>query len=292
MTKDVFAINSNKRSRMLLKPKTLLFILCFFVCYSNLASAMYQKELWPLWEMNNPLSTKQIDHSQWGHFLKHHVMINRENVHLVNYASIKKEDMASLHHYIHQMETINIDEYNRNEQLAYWLNLYNALTVSIVYRYFPVNSIQDINISPGLFSVGPWGARLVRVKNIPLSLDDIHNRIIRPIWNDTRTHYAINNATIGAANIQKYPFEGHLIDKQLNDVATDYINSKRGAQVISGHLIISKIYKWYARDFGMTDSDLIRHLQFFARQPLKNQLRHIQTIDGHIYNWHLNAVAA
>lgn len=252
--------------------------------------AMYQKELWPRWEANNPLSKDKIDHKVWRNFLKSHVVVSHENIHLVNYPDITKANIAKLQQYVHYLEQINIDNYNRDEQLAYWLNLYNALTISIVYRYYPVSSIQDINISPGLFSVGPWGARLVRVKNIPLSLDDIHNRIIRPIWNDARTHYAINNASLGAANLQLVPFNGDKIDDQLNDAATAYINCKRGVQVIGGHLIVSKIYKWFARDFGLDDADVIQHLKLFAEQPLKKQLVHVKEVDGYIYNWHLNTV--
>ncbi|WP_367607458.1 DUF547 domain-containing protein [Legionella sp. W05-934-2] len=270
------------------KRFSLFLIAVISLLFSQHSLAMYQKELWPIWEANNPLSKQTIDHTLWRDFLKHHVVVNHEDIHLVNYPAITKADIAKLQQYIHFLEQIDIDNYNRDEQLAYWLNLYNALTISIVYRYYPVSSIQDINISPGLFSVGPWGARLVRVKNIPLSLEDIHNRIIRPIWNDARTHYAINNGSIGSANLPLVPFDGENIETQLNDAATAYINCKRGAQVIGGHLILSKMYKWFARDFGINDGDLIQHLALFAKEPLKKQLRHIKTIDGYIYNWHLN----
>ena len=47
----------------------------------------------------------------------------------------------------------------RPEQFAFWVNLYNALTLDVVLEHWPVNSIRDIDISPGLFANGPWGAR-------------------------------------------------------------------------------------------------------------------------------------
>ena len=73
-------------------------------------------------------------------------------------------DLNFLKDYLKNMAQINIDNYNRDEQLAYWINVYNALTVQTVANYYPVSTIQEINISPGLFSVGPWGANLITIK--------------------------------------------------------------------------------------------------------------------------------
>jgi Protein of unknown function, DUF547 len=59
--------------------------------------------------------------------------------------------------------TLPISTYNRSEQKAYWINLYNALTVSLVLQHYPVESIRDIDIS-GRFSDGPGQAKLLRVE--------------------------------------------------------------------------------------------------------------------------------
>ncbi|MFI4963586.1 MAG: DUF547 domain-containing protein, partial [Legionellales bacterium] len=148
------------------------------------------------------------------------------------------------------------------------------------------------NISPGLFSNGPWGGNLISIKNAPLSLDDINNRIIRPIWNDARSHYALTDATIGAPNLNNRAYQGAILDEQLNEAATNYINSLRGVEVIEGKLIISKIYDWYEEDFGGTKHYIIKHLMQFAKEPLLSQLKHINTVDSYIYNWHINNPAA
>src|SRR3989338_2383700 len=200
------------------------------------AHASFQKSLWPIWEINNPISKKSISHALWQSFLDKNLITNHEGINLVNYPNLKPQDLHLLRQYTDQMAQIDIDDYNRDEQLAYWINLYNALTIQLVAGYYPISSIQEINISPGLFSIGPWGATVITVKGVRLSLDEIHNRIIRPIWNDPRTHYAINNATIGAANLQKKAYTGTNIDAELNQSAEEYINSLRGVQVIEGQL--------------------------------------------------------
>ncbi len=251
--------------------------------------ASYYKSLWPKWEANNPLSKKTISHHAWQTFLTHHVITNEEGINLVDYAHISEAELALLKDYIKSMSQVDIKNYNRQEQLAYWINLYNAITVQTVADYYPIANIQEIRISPGLFSVGPWGANLINVQKTPLSLDDINNRIIRPIWNDPRTHYTLNNATIGAPNLSTQAYEGSHLEEQLNTAATTYINSFRGVQVIEGALIVSKIYDWYEEDFGGTEQDIIRHLTQYAQEPLSSQLKHINKIDSYIYNWHINS---
>ena len=266
--------------------RVILFIILLLT--THMACASIHKNIWPKWGAHNPLSQATISHQEWQDFLTHHLTTNNEGINLVDYAHLTEADLDALNQYITRMSTIEIDHYNRDEQLAFWLNLYNALTVQILADYYPVDSIQDISISPGLFSVGPWGAHLITMHNTQLSLDDIQNHIIRPIWNDPRTHYALNNATIGAANLNKQAFQGTLIKDQLNEAARGYINSLRGLQIIDGQLIISKIYAWYSTDFGGSDVALIQHLSLYANEHLKTQLKGINTVNSYIYNWHLN----
>lgn len=268
--------------------KKITIIVVVFLLNTGLLHASFYKNLWQRWTINNPLSTKVISHALWQKFLDRHLSTNQEQINLIDYPNIGHDDMMLLQKYIQDMSHIDIDNYNRNEQLAFWINLYNALTVQTVAHYYPITNIQEIRISPGLFSVGPWGANLITVQNIPLSLDDINNRIIRPIWNDPRALYTLNNATIGAPNLNKASYSGIDIEKRLNQAASTYINSLRGAQVIEGELIISKLYDWYEEDFGGTKQDVIQHLVIYAKEPLKSQLKHINSIDSYVYNWHIN----
>lgn len=254
----------------------------------NVAFASFNKSLWPKWEVTNPLSQEVISHQEWKTFLNTRVMTNDEGINLIDYPNLTDEDIKLLNQYISKMSAININQYNRREQLAYWLNLYNALTMITVAKYYPVESIQEINISPGLFSIGPRGANIITVNGTQLTLEDIHSRIIRPIWNDPRTHYALNNGSIGAANIGKEPFKGVTIEDQLNLAAKEYINSLRGAQVIDDKLILSRLYDWFKEDFGGEDRDVVLHLKQFASESLLQKLNQVNKISVYNYNWHLN----
>ena len=265
---------------------------CLLACLlllTNVASASFHKNLWPRWGVHNPLSESVITHQEWQQFLTQHLITNDEGINLVDYPHLTETDLEALKNYITRLSQVNIDNYNRNEQLAYWINLYNALIVQIVSDYYPVDTVQEVNISPGLFSIGPWSASLVTISGIQLTLDDIQNRIIRAVWNDPRTHYAINDGTIGGANLSNQAFQGATIDTQLNQAAHEYINSLRGMQVIEGKLIVSKIYDWYLDDFGGSEAALIDHLSHVANEPLRCNLQQLSSVNTYIYNWHLNS---
>ena len=259
---------------------------------TGLAHASFYKSLWPKWGVNNPLSKETISHQPLQEFLNRRVITNEENINMIDYEHMTQIDLNLLKDYLKKMAKINIANYNREEQLAYWINVYNALTIQTVANYYPVSTIQEINISPGLFSIGPWGANLITIKETVLTLDDINNRIIRPIWNDPRTQYALNNASIGAPNLNRKVYQGTILEEQLNHAASTYVNSFRGVNVIEGRLIISKLYDWYEEDFGGTKQDVILHLLQFASEPLQSQLKHINSIDSYIYNWHINSPAS
>ena len=267
-------------------------LLICLLLVTNIAMASLHKNIWPKWASHNPQSQAVISHQEWQEFLTQCVITNEEGINLVDYPHLTEANLVTLNHYITRMSKIHINDYNRNEQLAFWLNLYNALTVQIVADYYPVASIQEINISPGLFSVGPWGANLVAIAGTQLTLDDIQNRIIRPIWNDPRAIYAINHATIGGANLSKEVFQGNIIDTQLNKVTYEYVNSLRGIQIIEGKLVASKIYHWFIDDFGGNTQDLMVHLSQYAKEPLRSQLLKSNTVDSSTYNWHLNSTNA
>lgn len=274
--------------RNVFRKKHILLLLFFL---TGLAHASFHKNLWPQWVATNPLSKEIISHQLWQEFLSRRIVTNQENINLVDYVHITQTDLNLLQDYLRDMAHVNINNYNRAEQLAYWINVYNALIVQTIAHYYPVTTIQEINISPGLFSIGPWGANLITIKETTLTLDDIKNRIIRPIWNDPRAHYALNNASIGAPNLSKKAYHGYNLEEQLNNAALTYVNSLRGASVIEGRLTISKLYDWYEEDFGGTKQDIITHLLQFAKEPLQSQLKHINTIDSYIYNWHINSPA-
>src|SRR5262249_12387039 len=158
-------------------------------------------ELWPKWQAHDENFAGSVDHSAWNRFLQTYVGIGRDGIARIPYARVAAADRDALSADLLRLAGVPISEYSPREQVAFWVDLYNELTVKLVLDHYPVSSIKEIDISPGLFSSGPWGRKLIEIEGQALSLDDIEHRILRPIWHDPRIHYAVNCAALGCPNL-------------------------------------------------------------------------------------------
>jgi hypothetical protein len=248
-----------------------------------------QADLWPRWQKHDAASTQKIDHGAWGSFLRKYLVApHPSGVNRLRYAAVSPDDRKALRNYLDHLQSLAISSHNRAEQRAYWINLYNALTVHVVLTHYPVGSIRDIGISPGLFSRGPWGAKLAAIEGEKLSLDDVEHRILRPIWKDPRLHYAVNCASLGCPNLQPEAYAADNSEALLEKGAREYVNHPRGVAVKSGKLAVSSIYEWFKEDFGGSRESLLQHWLKYADKPLAAALKDHSGGFSHAYDWSLN----
>jgi hypothetical protein len=252
-------------------------------------------DLWPRWQKHNPENSEVIDHSVWQIFLDKYLVTNPliaespkiSGINRVRYAGVSKIDYGLLKNYLTSLEDIPVSNFSRPQQRAFWINLYNAATVNLILEHYPLESITKISFS--FFSFGPWDEELLSVEGEELSLNDIEHRILRPIWQDTRIHYALNCASLGCPNLLPQAFTELNTESLLEQGAHDYINHPRGANVQDDSLILSKIYDWYQADFGGNEDGVLLHLQQYST---KEWLKSLQTEELEIeyqYDWRLNA---
>lgn len=245
-------------------------------------------ELWEVWQVHNEESPNNIEHKDWTLFLQNNIRQGRDGVNRLDYAAISSADRNSLRSYVEALQRINISEYRRSEQLAYWINLYNAVTVNVVVTHYPVESIRDIDISPGFFADGPWGKKIIRVNNEEISLNDIEHRILRPVWKDARIHFAVNCASVGCPDLNQQAFLSEMIDEQLDSAAKKYIAHPRGVKMTDDGVVVSSIFSWFQKDFGDTEADVIKYIQQYANDSKSKSLEGIRFFSGDEYDWSLN----
>ena len=233
-------------------------------------------------------SSLTVDHSPWDKLLSEFVVEGNDGLNRVDYARFKTEGWPQLKAYLVTLQAVDGDGLSRPEQFAFWTNLYNAKTIDVVLEHYPVDSIRDIDISPGLFSNGPWGHKGLNVGGVALSLDDVEHGIMRKIWNDPRIHYAVNCASIGCPNLATSAFTGANLEAQLDKAAAGYVGTPRGIQVSDGEVTLSSIYSWYGSDFGRNEAEILEHIRQYASPELKQQLQGIRSIDEFDYDWNLN----
>ena len=252
------------------------------------ASAAPKSELWPRWQAHDPAATQAVDHTPWDRLLKAYLVIGEDGINRFAYGQVSNADRQALEDYVAALAATPVSSLARPEQMAYWINLYNALTVAVIVRHYPVASIRDIDISPGFFADGPWGKKLVNIEGEEVGLDDIEHRILRPIWKDPRIHYAVNCASIGCPNLAPAAFRPANLEAELTHAARAFINHPRGASVTDAGLVASTIYDWFQVDFGGDEAGVKMHLAQYATGDLAAALKRGIAIDGYAYDWALN----
>jgi len=253
------------------------------------ALAAPRADLWPRWEKHDAGSTVVVDHSSWDGFLESYLVTDHPSgIHHLRYGAVTPADRRALTEYLDRLQSVPVSNLNRAEQKAYWINLYNALTVKVVLDHYPVESIRDIDISPGWFNDGPWDAKLVRVEGEKISLNDIEHRILRPIWRDPRVHYAVNCASFGCPNLQPQAFTAGNTEDLLEKGAREYVNHPRGARLEGNRLVLSSIYDWFQEDFGGSEEGVKRHLLRHADPALSRKLAEFVGRISYHYDWSLN----
>jgi hypothetical protein len=198
-----------------------------------------------------------------------------------------KQDLQKLYNYVDLLERQNPDSWSENEALAYWINLYNAATIELVLKNYPVKSIKDIGF---LFS-SPWKRKVVKVNGKELSLDDIEHKIIRKKFKDARIHFALNCASLGCPPISNTAFTPAELDKQLDAACKRAIRSSKWVKITDNEIWVTKVFDWYKDDFvayAGSVREFIARYRPEDRDKIMDENRELKIMD---YDWSLNKVA-
>ena len=133
--------------------------------------------------------------------------------------------------------------------------------------------------------------KLVKVAGVKLSLKDIENRILRPIWQDRKVLFALSCGALGCPNIQPQAYTSANSKQLLNRSVREFINHPRGLVVDRQSLQASKLFDWYAEDFGSQK----KMIKFFAHYAEDNKALYLLGFKGTIaycYDSRINAPEA
>ena len=245
-----------------------------------------EKDYWAYWDKSDESNKTAVDHRAWQAVLDKYVRFSEKGqMYTFVYGGVSREYHQKLRSYLNQLAELDPRTLSRKEQLAYWVNLYNALTVDLVLRNYPVKSITKLG--KGWFRFGPWDDEVITVQGKELSLNDIEHRILRPVWNNPRIHYVVNCASIGCPDISPRAYTGRNIEDQLDEAAAWFINQDKGVNLVEGRLVLSKIFEWYADDFGGKEG-IWKELLRFADADLRALLEKYEGDFSYDYNWTLN----
>ena len=167
----------------------------------------------------------------------------------VDYVALKAEP-DNLNQYLEQLsgvEKSQFDSWNKDQQLAFLINAYNAFTLKLIIDHYPVDSIRDI----GTFWQNPWKMRFFTLLGEEMHLDQVEHEIIREpgVYNEPRIHFAVNCASVGCPALRTEPFTAKQLEQQLEDSTERFLQDETRNRYRDGRLEVSSIFKWYREDF-------------------------------------------
>ncbi|HEX9638630.1 MAG TPA: DUF547 domain-containing protein [Acidobacteriota bacterium] len=228
----------------------------------------------------------RVDHSAYDQLLERYV----DQRGLVDYRGWKARDSAALKRYLEALSRVDPERLaDRKEKLAYWINLYNALTIDAMLHFYPLQSIKD-KVSH-LFGYNVWDDYKIAVGGRELSLNQIEHQILRKM-DEPRIHFALVCAAMSCPRLLNEAYTGAELERQLERNSRHFFGAPDHLRVdrASKSVWLSPILDWYGEDFGPDDASLLEWVAGYAPEAARDFLRQngdleIRYLD---YDWNLN----
>lgn len=225
--------------------------------------------------------TQPPTHELWNVLLKKHVSADGK----VNYQGFI-QDRDKLQVYLDQLSERAPDRktWSQEEQLAYWINAYNAFTVKLIIDHYPLKSIQDLQPRLNIPLINTvWNLEFFEIGGKKASLDEIEHKILRKEFNEPRIHFAINCASFSCPKLLNEAFTANKLEQQLQATAVNFINDPKRNNIAANTVEISQIFSWFKGDFTKNGS-IIDYLNRYSKVKInpKAKVSHLT------YDWSLN----
>jgi len=227
------------------------------------------------------VNTKPPSHEDFDVLLKKYV----SNDGKVDYKGFIK-GKAALEKYLETLSQNPPDRsrWSQEEQLAYWINAYNAFTIKLIIDHYPLKSIRDIKpkVPVPLFNT-VWHIEFFEIGGKPASLDEIEHKILRKEFEEPRIHFAINCASFSCPVLSNEAFVPEKIEQQLERAAILFINDPQRNKINPDRVEISQIFSWFKEDFTRK-GDIIDYLNRYSKVKINKKAR----VSHLPYDWSLN----
>ncbi|MDA0978384.1 MAG: DUF547 domain-containing protein [Proteobacteria bacterium] len=231
------------------------------------------------------VAAEEPDWRLYGELLQQYVVegeINQIAANLVDYPGLSED--PRFHQVVKDIRGFDVSQLEgKAEELAFYINAYNLLTLQLIIDHWPVESIRDI----GGFFKGPWDNIMLENAAGRLTLDDIEHGIIRS-HGEPRIHFAVNCASLSCPDLRREPYQAALLDDQLADQTRQFLlNTRKGARLDGNRLHVSKLFDWYSEDFEASGG-----VGPFIRQqlePATGQVSFTEVSPDLRYSWRVNS---
>lgn len=222
-----------------------------------------------------------VDHSAFDRLLKKHV--NGQG--LVSYKGFQADEKEFNQYLALLSKNPPAAGLGKADQMAYWINAYNAFTIRLILDHYPLKSIKDIGSSIQIpFVTTPWAAKFFSIGGTKMSLDNIEHGTLRKNYNDPRIHFAVVCASLSCARLRNEAYTGARLERQLEDQGRDFLNSPAKNKVGKDAAQLSKYFDWYKGDWNENGQSVAAWVNKYSTTKMNPDAK-VTFLD---YNWKLN----
>ncbi len=198
----------------------------------------------------------------------------------VNYQGLRSEE-AKLDTYLSYLKTTAPStSWTTHKKKAFWMNAYNAYTIKLILKHYPLKSIMNIKQK----GKGAWDIPFAQVGGKTYSLNHIEHKILRAKLFDPRIHVGVNCASGSCPKLHNKAFTESNVNSELEKLMKIFVNDPTRNKITDPKKIgLSEIFNWYKGDFTKKGS-LVDYLNKYANTPIPPKAR----ISYLTYNWNLN----
>jgi hypothetical protein len=189
---------------------------------------------------------------------------------------------------VSQVEDARPSQLDRDARMAFWINAYNILTIDLIVKHYPLESIKDI----GSFFSPVWDIDVATIEDRPISLGGIEHEVLRPMG-EPRIHAAIVCASTSCPPLARTPFRPDRLDEDLSAAMRTWLASdQKGIRIDrrGRRVRISKIFDWFEDDFepdGGVLATISRYLDVSDARWLRGEGK-TASVSYFRYDWSLN----
>ena len=245
-----------------------------------------------------------MDHSTWDTLLKKYVSTDPSNtigdvkgVALVNYDGMGSD--PNFETYLDELASTEVAKLPEPEQLAFWMNAYNALCIALLIDAMktrketddggnaePLQSINDLS-KPNL---PVWDMPAGKVAGRSVSLNHIEHEQLRKVWAEPAVHGSIVCASASCPNLRPEAYVGTRVREQMDDQMRSWMkNDTKGSKLEGKTFMLSRIFLWFGDDFGGADGLRKWLPQYLDDDNLKEKFaKNKLKVRFFEYNWKMN----
>src|SRR5262245_8801989 len=148
----------------------------------------------------------------------------------VYYRALKLE-RGRLDAFVNQLGAASTEKMSRDEQVAFWINAYNALVLRTVIDHYPIQGHtaaypqKSIRQIPGAFERLPH-----RIAGRTVTLDQIEQTVV-PEFHDPRIYFALGRGAEGGGRLRSEAYAADRLEAQLAEAAAECVSRQHCVQV-------------------------------------------------------------